>query len=94
MTKDQERELNRKLGILKYAEESGNVAKTCRYYGIPRSIFYLWRSRLRKGGEHALLRKKPIPQHQPNRTPDEIVEKGPLPLRNSETAIRQKEFQL
>lgn len=75
MTKDQERELKRKLGILKYAEESGNIAKTCRYYGIPRSIFYLWRSRLRQGGEHALLRKKPIPQRQPNRTPDEIVEK-------------------
>ncbi len=32
MTKDQ-REIHRKLRILQYAEETGHVAKTCRYLG-------------------------------------------------------------
>ena len=31
-----ERDIRRKLRIFKYAEESGNVAKTCRYFGISR----------------------------------------------------------
>ena len=33
-----EREVNRKLRILNHAEESGNIVKTCRYFGIPRSL--------------------------------------------------------
>jgi transposase InsO family protein len=75
MNKDEERAVKRKLRILEHAKHSGNVAKTCRYFGIPRSIFYVWRDAFMKGGEHALLPKKPIPKHQPNRTPDEVVEK-------------------
>jgi hypothetical protein len=42
MTKDQ-REIQRKLRILRYAEEIGHVAKTCRYFGIGRASFYRWR---------------------------------------------------
>ena len=42
MTKDQ-REIQRKLRILRYAEEIGHVAKTCRYFGIGRTSFYRWR---------------------------------------------------
>jgi transposase-like protein len=42
MNKDQ-REIQRKLRILRYAEELGHVAKTCRYFGIGRSRFYRWR---------------------------------------------------
>jgi hypothetical protein len=33
MTTDQ-REIQRKLRILRYAEEIGHVAKTCRYFGV------------------------------------------------------------
>lgn len=36
-----ERDIKRKFRILKYGEESGNVAKTCRYFGISRSTFYV-----------------------------------------------------
>ncbi len=75
MNKEQERVVRRKLRILEHAERTGNVAKTCRYYGIPRSIFYVWRSAYVKGGEQALKNKKPIPKKQPNRTPDEIADK-------------------
>ena len=42
MTKDQ-REIQRKLRILRYAEEIGHVAKTCRHFGIGRTSFYRWR---------------------------------------------------
>ena len=75
MNKDEERTIKRKLRILEHAKHSGNIAKTCRYFGIPRSIFYVWRTAFINGGESALLPKKPIPKHQPNRTPDEVVEK-------------------
>ena len=33
MTKDQ-REIQRKLRILRHAEETGHIAKTCRYFGV------------------------------------------------------------
>lgn len=39
MTKDK-REIQRKLRILRYAEEIGQFAKTCRYFGIGRASFY------------------------------------------------------
>jgi transposase-like protein len=36
----------RRLAILGHAEEiTGNVALTCRYYGISRQCFYTWRRR-------------------------------------------------
>ena len=42
--KADEREIRRKRRVLEHADESGNVAKTCRYFGIPRSSFYRWRN--------------------------------------------------
>ena len=45
----------RRLAILRHAEEvTGNVALTCRYYGITRQAFYLWRRRYEAGGLAAL----------------------------------------
>ncbi len=41
MSKDQ-REIARKLRILRHAEETGHVARTCRYFGVGRSSFYLY----------------------------------------------------
>lgn len=41
MTNDQ-REIHRKKRILEYAERVGNINKTCRYFGVARSTFYLW----------------------------------------------------
>ncbi len=42
MTSD-EREIRRKRRILDHADKTGNAAKTCRYFGIPLSLFYVWR---------------------------------------------------
>ena len=73
--KADEREIRRKRRVLEHADESGNVAKTCRYFGIPRSSFYRWRNVYLEHGEEGLRSKKPIAKSHPNQTPDEIVEK-------------------
>jgi transposase-like protein len=73
--KADEREIRRKRCVLEHANESGNVAKTCRYFGIPRSSFYRWRNVYLEHGEEGLRSKKPIAKSHPNQTPDEIVEK-------------------
>jgi hypothetical protein len=33
-----QREIARKLSVLQHAEETGHVAKTCRYFGVGRQI--------------------------------------------------------
>ena len=73
--KAEEREIRRKRRVLEHAVESGNVAKTCRYFGVPRSSFYRWRNAYQEHGEEGLQCKKSIAKSHPNQTPDEIVEK-------------------
>jgi len=43
-----EREIKHKLKVLHHAEQSGNTAKTCRYFGVSRSTFYRWKRRYNK----------------------------------------------
>jgi len=74
MNKDQ-REIQRKLRILRHAEESGHVARTCRYFGIGRSSFYRWRQAYAERGEAGLINAPPIPKWHANRTPPEREEK-------------------
>ncbi len=73
--KADEREIRRKRRVLDHAVASGNVAKTCRYFGIPQSLIYRWRNAYQEHGEDGLLCRKPIVKSHPNQTPDEIVEK-------------------
>jgi len=40
------RDINRKLRVLRYAEEIGNVTKACRYFGISRESYYSWKRAL------------------------------------------------
>ena len=74
MTNEQ-REIRRKKRVLEYAEEIGNVRKACRYFGIPRSTFYVWPGRYREFREQGLIRRQPIPHHHPNKTPQEVVDR-------------------
>ena len=71
---EQEREIQHRLRILRHADTIGDVAKTCRYFGIGRASFYRWRSRLRDHGEPGLANKQTGPKNPPNRTKDEIVD--------------------
>jgi transposase len=70
-----ESEIRRKRRVLEHAAENGNVAKTCRYFGVPRTSFYRWRKAYQEHGEEGLRCKKSIAKSHPNQTPDEIVEK-------------------
>ncbi|MGV0739750.1 helix-turn-helix domain-containing protein [Mycobacterium syngnathidarum] len=70
--KDLVRRANQRLAVLKHAEEvSGNVATTCRYYGISRNVFYRWRRRYEDEGLDALKDRSSAPLH----CPPEVVEK-------------------
>jgi transposase-like protein len=69
------REVRRKKRILDHAEMTGNVSRTCRYFGIGRATFYRWRQALKEGGEAGLVNGRPIAKRHPNQTPPEIVEK-------------------
>jgi transcriptional regulator of acetoin/glycerol metabolism len=40
---EQARNVAKRLAMIRYCEEvSGNVAKTCRYYGVSRPTYYKW----------------------------------------------------
>jgi transposase-like protein len=68
---ERERDKNaaRRLAILRHAEEvTGNVALTCRYYGITRQAFYQWR-RHAAGGSDALRDRSRRPQSCPHELP-------------------------
>lgn len=74
MTKE-EPDIQRKLKVLRHAEKTGHVARTCRYFGVGRSSFYRWRAAYEQRGEAGLINQKPIPKNPANQTPPEIVEK-------------------
>ena len=65
-----------RLRIIRHAQEvTNNVAKTCRYYGISRSVFYKWLRRYEKYGEEGLRDKSRRPHNSPRATKVEIVAK-------------------
>ena len=72
---DDEKEIRRKLAVLKRAEEVGSAAKAYRYFGIPRTTYFRWRKLYLELGEQGLVNRKPIPKSHPNQTPEAIVEK-------------------
>jgi transposase len=70
-----QRDISRKLEILKHGEETGKVSKACRYFGISREIFYRWKRNYAQEGESGLINSKPCPQNPKLRGPAFIEEK-------------------
>jgi transposase-like protein len=68
MTTD-EREVKRKLRVISHAENVGNVAKTCRYFGIPRFLFYVWRIAYRQIRGCRVETEKSIVKSKKKKTP-------------------------
>ncbi len=65
-----------RLGVLRHVEEvTHNVAKTCRYYGIGRTVYYEWYNRYQTEGEEGLRDKSRRPIHSPRATQAEVVAK-------------------
>ncbi len=75
-----DRELDRRaahrLAVIRHAQEvTGNVSKTCRYYGITRQAYYKWLRRYEAGGIAALRDGSSRPHTSPNATQAEVVGK-------------------
>ena len=71
-----DRQVKRRLAILRHAEEvTGNVAMTCRYYGITRQSFYIWKRRYEELGIEGLVDRSRRPKVSPNVTSAEVVGK-------------------
>ena len=71
----QQRDIKRKLAVLEYAKQSGNVAKTCRRFGISRQGYYNWLRAFERHGEAGLVNRGPCPENHSLRTPKPIEEK-------------------
>ena len=89
-----ERELDRnaarRLAIIRHAREvTGNVAMTCRYYGISRQCFYTWLRRYEAEGEAGLRDRSRRPAAQPAR--DQLGGRGQDHLPAAELPLRAGE---
>ena len=61
----QARKVKARLRMLQHAQRvSGNISQTCRFFGVSRALFYIWKKRFEKNGL-AGLRDQPRrpPQH-------------------------------
>ena len=63
-----------RVRALDHARTSGNVAQTCRTFGISRKTFYKWRNTAAKYGLAALMPKSKRPPAMPNATPTHVLE--------------------
>ncbi len=70
-----QRDIRRKKWVLEHAARIGNVRKTCRYFGVARSGFYVWKKAYETPGDEGLVTQKPCPYNPRLRTPPAIVEK-------------------
>jgi transposase InsO family protein len=75
-----ERELARaaahRLAIIRHAQEmTGNVALTCRYFGISRHTYYNWFRRYEEFGVEGLRDRSRRPLRSPNATTGEVIGK-------------------
>jgi len=75
MKANEKRDIKRKLNVINYAKQIGNIKKACRYYGISRSISYVWLDRYMLYGEKGLINRKPCLENPRLRTPEYIEEK-------------------
>ena len=77
MTKTEQTRLKTwRLKVLQHAgERSGNVARTCRHFGISRQAFYKWKRRYEVHGEVGLYDRARTPHRSPRSTPCEVVSK-------------------
>ena len=74
--REQQRKVRHRLAVLRHAEEvTGNVATTCRYYGISRPTFYKWLHRYEELGEEGLRDRSSRPRFCPHETNAEVVGK-------------------
>lgn len=64
---------HRRVRVLAHAKQTGNVALTCRTFGVSRTRFYEWRKVAEQYGLEALMPKERRAPQLPNATPTWIV---------------------
>ena len=74
--REQQRKIGHRLAIIRHAEEvTGNVAATCRYYGISRPCFSKWLRRYEEFGEEGLRDGSSAPLNSPRVTKPGVASK-------------------
>lgn len=63
----------RRVRVLEHATETGNVARTCRVFGVSRTRFYEWQAVAAAYGLEALVPKPRRRPQLPNATPTHVV---------------------
>ena len=70
----QARKVKARLRMLQHAQRvSGNVSQTCRFFGVSRALFYIWKQRYEKHGVAGLRDLPRRPHHIKFRIPPEIT---------------------
>ena len=63
MDQKSQSDISRKLKVLNFAKETGNISKTCSYFGICRESLYTWKRTFEAHGEKTLVNNKPCPEN-------------------------------
>src|SRR5438093_2915458 len=72
--REQERKARARLRVLHHYEQvTRKVSRTCRFFGISRTLFYRWRDRYRQEGLPGLQDGPRGPRYHPFTTPPQIV---------------------
>ncbi len=75
-SKPLDREAKRRFAVIRHGEEvTGNVALSCRYFGISRQAYYTWHRRYQAAGIEGLRTLSRAPKTSPNATHIEVVGK-------------------
>lgn len=62
-----------RLRVLQHFDQvTHNISRTCRFFGVSRTLFYEWRRRYLRGGLQGLRPRLPGPRVSPFRTPPHI----------------------
>lgn len=64
---------HRRVRVLEHAKQTGNVAATCRTFGVSRKTFYEWRNVAARYGLDALMPKERRAPQMPNATSTLVV---------------------
>jgi len=76
------RDVARKSAVLRHAQQSRNVSKTCRHFGISRDTYYTWLHAYEQRGEAGLTNRRPGPV-------EDISRRVPLAVEEKIVEIRQ-----
>jgi len=63
-------DIRRKKRVLGHAAHIGNIRKTCRFFGVPRSSYYVWKAAYAREGRAHQQEAVRLPPSQSHRDRD------------------------